>query len=196
MKNDNLILIIARDRGKNEVSRQNLRLINGKPLLFYILKTALSCKNCSTFVSTDSDEIDAYSKFYGAQTIRRERRLTKDDVALEEIALDALEKFSKKGKNFKKCLIINPHFPLIRKKTINTFFSKLNKNTPVVYGFENKLKQGIHFSYHTNKKNVPQLIKTQNKIVEIKKVASFDCQTLLNRKNFKNKIFGLEINII
>ena len=63
MKNNNLILIIARASGTKEVSRQNLRLINGKPLLFYILKTSLSCTNCSTFVSTDSDEIDAYSKF-------------------------------------------------------------------------------------------------------------------------------------
>ena len=96
MKNNNLILIIARSSGTKDVSRQNLRLINGKPLLFYILKTSLSCTNCSTFVSTDSDEIDAYSKFYGVETIKRPKQLTKDSTSLEDIAIDALNKLIKK----------------------------------------------------------------------------------------------------
>ena len=39
MKNTNLILIIARESGRRDVSKQNLRLVNGKPLLYYVLKT-------------------------------------------------------------------------------------------------------------------------------------------------------------
>ena len=40
MKNENLIVIIARESGKQNVSKQNLRLVNGKPLLYYVIKTA------------------------------------------------------------------------------------------------------------------------------------------------------------
>jgi len=194
MKNKNLILIIARASGTKGISRQNLRLVNGKPLLFYILKTSLSCTNCSTIVSTDSDEIDVYSKFYGVQTIRREKRLTKDNTPLEDIAIDALKKLIKKGFNFKKCLIIHPHFPLIKKQTINKFFSKLDKKIYVISGFENESKSGKHFSYFKKQNNHPKLIQIPNKVVEIKKIVSFDCETLLKRKKFEKEIYGLEIS--
>ena len=194
MKNNNLILIIARASGTKEVSRQNLRLVNGKPLLFYILKTSLSCKNCSTFVSTDSDEIEAYSKFYGAETIKRPKQLTKDQTTLEDIAIDALKKLIKKGFSFKKCLIIHPHFPLIKKQTINRFFSKLDKKIWVISGFENESKSGRHFAYFKKDNKHSRLIQIPNHVVEIKKIVSFDCETLLNRKKFENKIYGLEIS--
>ena len=63
MKNENLIVIIARDSGRYDISKQNLRLINGKPLLYYVIKTAKESKNCYTVISTDSDEIKQYGKF-------------------------------------------------------------------------------------------------------------------------------------
>jgi len=194
MKNNNLILIIARSSGTKDVSRQNLRLINGKPLLFYILKTSLSCTNCSTFVSTDSDEIDAYSKFYGVETIKRPKQLTKDSTSLEDIAIDALNKLIKKGFSFKKCLIIHPHFPLIKKQTINRFFSKLDKKIGVISGFENESKSSKHFAIFKKQNDHSRLIQIPNHVVEIKKIVSFDCETLLKRKKFGNKIYGLEIS--
>lgn len=194
MKNNNLILIIARASGTKEVSRQNLRLVNEKPLLFYILKTASACKNCSTFVSTDSGEIEAYSKFYGVETIKRPKQLTKDHTTLEDIAIDALKKLRKKGFSFKKCLIIHPHFPLIKKQTINKFFSKLDKKIWVISGFENESKSKKHFAYFKKRNNHSRLIQIPDHVVEIKKIVSFDCETLLNKKTFGKKIYGLEIS--
>ena len=179
MKNNNLILIIARSSGTKDVSRQNLRLINGKPLLFYILKTSLSCTNCSTFVSTDSDEIDAYSKFYGVETIKRPKQLTKDSTSLEDIAIDALNKLIKKGFSFKKCLIIHPHFPLIKKQTINRFFSKLDKKIGVISGFENESKSSKHFAIFKKQNDHSRLIQIPNHVVEIKKIVSLEFMDLL-----------------
>jgi len=194
MKNNNLILVIARASGTKEISRQNLRLVSGKPLLYYVLKTSLSCSNCSTFVSTDSDEIEAYSKFYGVKTIRRGKRLTKDNTSLEDIARDALKKLNKKGLSFKKCLIIHPHFPLIKKQTINKFFSQLDKKIHVISGFVNESKSDKHYGYFKKQKNYPKLIKIQNEVIEIKKIVSFDCQTLLKKEKVEKQIYGLEIS--
>jgi len=136
MKNTNLILIMARESGKKDVSKQNLRLVNGKPLLYYVLKTSLKCNNCYTIISTDSDEVKQYAKFYQVPVLDRSKKLTKDDTKLEEIAVDALNKLEKKGLKFKKCLILHPHFPLIKKETIQKFFSNLNEKVPVLYGYE------------------------------------------------------------
>ena len=44
MKKNNIFLIMARS-GNEYLARQNLRLVDDKPLLYYILKTCLKFKN-------------------------------------------------------------------------------------------------------------------------------------------------------
>ena len=53
---------MARAKGSKYVSRQNLTLINSKPLIYYVLKTASSINNTDVYVSTDSNEIKEYSE--------------------------------------------------------------------------------------------------------------------------------------
>ena len=57
MKKSKLILIIARKGSKDNVSRQNLRLVNEKPLIYYIINTARKYQSADVFVSTDSEEL-------------------------------------------------------------------------------------------------------------------------------------------
>ena len=188
MKNTNLILIIARESGRRDVSKQNLRLVNGKPLLYYVLKTSLECNNCYTIISTDSDEVKQYAKFYQVPVLDRSKKLTRDDTKLEEIAKDGLNKLEKKGLKFKKCLVLHPHFPLIKKETIQKFFSNLNEKVSVLYGYEKEPDDifGI-INKNFELKGVPKTT------VKIKKIVSFNCQKLFGKKN-TNKVFGLEIS--
>ena len=188
MKNENLIVIIARESGRYDVSKQNLRLVNGKPLLYYVIKTAKESKNCHTVISTDSDEIKQYAEFYQVPVLDRPKKLTRDDTKIVEIASEALTKLEKKGLKFKKCLILHPHFPLIKKETIQRFFSSLNEKVPIIYGYEKELD----YNFGIIKKN-RELEPLSKKTVKIIKIVSFDCQKLLNIKN-NNKIFGLEIS--
>jgi spore coat polysaccharide biosynthesis predicted glycosyltransferase SpsG/CMP-N-acetylneuraminic acid synthetase len=188
MKNENLIVIIARESGKQNISKQNLRLVNGKPLLYYVIKTAKESKNCYTVMSTDSDEIKQYGEFYQIPVLDRSKKLTKDDAKLVEIAREALTKLEKKGLKFKKCLILHPHFPLIKKETIQKFFSNLNEKVSVIYGYEKQ----PDYNFGTITKN-SNLNISSKKTVKIIKIVSFDCQKLSNIKN-KNNIFGLEIS--
>ena len=188
MKNENLIVIIARESGKQNISKQNLRLVNGKPLLYYVIKTAKESKNCYTVMSTDSDEIKQYGEFYQIPVLDRSKKLTKDDAKLVEIAREALTKLEKKGLKFKKCLILHPHFPLKKKETIQKFFSNLNEKVSVIYGYEKQ----PDYNFGTITKN-SNLNISSKKTVKIIKIVSFDCQKLSNIKN-KNNIFGLEIS--
>ena len=91
MKKSKLILIIARKGSKDNVSRQNLRLVNEKPLIYYIINTA--------------------KKYH------------------------VLNELKKMNKNYEKCLVLHPKFPLIEVSTINRFFSQLSKQKKCVFGF-------------------------------------------------------------
>ena len=188
MKNKNLIVIIARESGRYDVSKQNLRLVNGKPLLSYVIKTAKESKNCYTIVSTDSDEVKQYAEFYQVPVLDRSKKLTKDDTKLIEIASEALTKLEKKGLKFRKCLILHPHFPLIKKETIQRFFSSLNKKVSIIYGYEKE----ADYNFAKIKKNF-ELEPLSKENVKIIKIVSFDCQKLLHIKT-DNKIFGLGIS--
>ena len=86
-------------------------------------------------MSTDSYEIRELSKLYGAKIINRSKHLTKNSTKLEDIAYESLSKIQKE-KNFSKCLILNPKYPLIKSSTIKKFFSTLSKKIQTVYGFE------------------------------------------------------------
>ena len=188
MKNKNLIVIIARESGRYDVSKQNLRLVNGKPLLSYVIKTAKESKNCYPIVSTDSDEVKQYAEFYQVPVLDRSKKLTKDDTKLIEIASEALTKLEKKGLKFRKCLILHPHFPLIKKETIQRFFSSLNKKVSIIYGYEKE----ADYNFAKIKKNF-ELEPLSKENVKIIKIVSFDCQKLLHIKT-DNKIFGLGIS--
>ena len=59
-----LILIMARKGSDDVISRQNLRLVNNKPLLYYIVKTALKFKKADVIVSTDSPKIKKMAEIW------------------------------------------------------------------------------------------------------------------------------------
>lgn len=191
MIKDKLILVIARESGTKYVSKQNLRLVDGKPLLYYVLQTVSTDLDYHVIVSTDSEEIKEYTKFFGVSIIDRPKKLTKDNTKLEDIAIDALERLKNQNLKFKKCLIIHPHFPLIKKETIKKFFSKISNEISVVYGYENEFELDDSFAVRRRKDN---LIRLNEKIVKIKKIVSFDCQKLIENKSFGKCFYGLPIS--
>ena len=64
-----LALIPARG-GSKGVSRKNVRLVSGKPLIAYTIEIAMAAKHLfhRVIVSTDDEEISAVSRKYGAET--------------------------------------------------------------------------------------------------------------------------------
>ena len=133
MKSDYVILIPAR-AGSTNISRQNLRLVGNKPLIYYVIKSALKITE-NVYVSTDSYEIKEISKLYGAKIIDRPKNLTKNSSKLEDIALHSLSQICQSN-NYTKCLILNPKYPLIKPTTIKSFFTTLNKKIETIFGYE------------------------------------------------------------
>ena len=66
--------------GSKGIKNKNIKLLNGKPLLFYSIDMAKKfCKKENIFVSTDSNKIALIAKKYGVQVIKRPKLLSKDN---------------------------------------------------------------------------------------------------------------------
>lgn len=190
MTKDNLALILARE-GSNEISRQNLRLINGKPLIKYVIEQLLSERSCDVFVSTDSDEIKELSKIYGAQTIDRPKSLATDNTTIEQIAFHTISNLSDSKITYKKCLVLSPMFPLIKKQTIRSFFSYLNTRTNTIFGYTTINERHANL---VKKKKEPYILEEINTdIVNIKKIVSFNCKEFLLTQQFQKPYYGLQL---
>ena len=124
-KKKNVIIIPARGNSKG-IKNKNLLDFSGKPLLYWTIKQALSCKFVNeVIVSSDSDKILSFSKRNGVTTIKRPKNFSSDTSQSEEAILHVLEE----TKNFYKTIIFLQATSPLRKRNdidnaIKTFYKK------------------------------------------------------------------------
>lgn len=71
-------LILARG-GSKGVPKKNIKMLDGKPLISYVIESAFRTSKISNiYVSTDCEEISDISRSYGAKIIKRPIELAKD----------------------------------------------------------------------------------------------------------------------
>ena len=72
----NILIVIPARGGSKGIPRKNLRNLNGKPLISYAIKTALSSKyKPEIYVSSDDDEILHIAGKYGAKLYKRDKSI-------------------------------------------------------------------------------------------------------------------------
>lgn len=77
----NIIAIIPARGGSKGIPQKNIRLLNGKPLIYYTIIEALKSKHLGRIiVSTEDEEVAQISKEYGAEVIARPAELAQDDT--------------------------------------------------------------------------------------------------------------------
>ena len=91
------ICVIPARGGSKGLTGKNLKLFNGKPLIAWPIIAATKCDNIDTvIVTTDSEEIAAQAKLYGASVpALRPSNLAQDNSTTETTLKDALDKFEK-----------------------------------------------------------------------------------------------------
>ena len=76
-----ILIVIPARGGSKGIPRKNLRLLNGKPLIYYSIKIALhSIFSPDVYVSSDDDEILLMSKNFGAKTFKRNQKNAKGEI--------------------------------------------------------------------------------------------------------------------
>jgi len=122
-----LIIIPARS-GSKRIKNKNIRIIKGKPLIYWTIKYA------KKYASTDDIVVSSDSKIIGeialSQKIKffkRPKKISSDKSNVYFAIIDVLKKIEKKSK-YKYIALLQPTSPLRPKNLINEGIKLLKKN--------------------------------------------------------------------
>ncbi len=109
-----LAIITARG-GSKRIPRKNIRDFLGKPILAYSIEAALKSQMFDeVMVSTDDEEIAEIAKKYGAKVpFYRSEKTSSDYATTNDVLLEVLEEYEKRGEQFDLAACIYPTAPFV-----------------------------------------------------------------------------------
>lgn len=114
------IAIIPARGGSKGIPKKNIRLLHGKPLLYYAIKNALENKLIDdVYVSTDSEEIADIAYNYGAKVHWRDAALAEDSITLDPVIYDCVKRIEeKKDIRYDLVITMQPTSPLLKSQSL------------------------------------------------------------------------------
>ncbi|OPY66799.1 MAG: N-acylneuraminate cytidylyltransferase [Syntrophorhabdus sp. PtaU1.Bin050] len=105
--------IIPARGGSKGVPRKNIRLVGGRPLISYSIQAARESRAITSFlVSTEDREIEAISRFFGADVLLRPDELGRDDTPMLPVIEHALSEAEKRAGPQDYIILLQPTAPL------------------------------------------------------------------------------------
>lgn len=84
-----ILAVIPARAGSKGIPNKNIRIIGDKPMIAYCIENAMRSRYITDIVvSTDSDEIELITNYYGVQCKRRDARLCGDSITLDAVIYD------------------------------------------------------------------------------------------------------------
>jgi len=129
----NILAIIPARGGSKGIPRKNLRLLNGKPLIYYVIQTAISSKfKPDVYVTSEDDEILNLSMKFGAKIHKRPVDLSNDSVTLDPVIFDAVQYIEKiENKTYDLIVTIQPTSPLLKTKSLDNAIDLIINNSNI-----------------------------------------------------------------
>ena len=126
----NIVCIIPARGGSKGVPKKNIKKINGKPLLGYVIESALKSKIFThVVVSTEDDEIAKIAKKFGADVpFKRPKSLASDYAPMDKVLLHAVKTLYKLDYDFDIFVWRDATTPFIRSVDIKKSIKILKKN--------------------------------------------------------------------
>lgn len=177
MKKNNLAIITARS-GSKGLKDKNIKLLNGKPLIWYSINAAKEAEIFSEImVSTDSEKYAEIAKECGASVpFLRSRANSADGSSSWDTVKEVLKKYKEMDREFDTICLLQPTSPLRTGKDIADAYQLFNrKNATTVMGvceadhsplWENLLDDSLamdHFS-ETDKGDLRQQLDTYYRV--------------------------------
>jgi len=137
-KNKKIVGMIPARYGSKRVKQKNLRLINNKPLIHYVIDAAKGSELLTdVYVNTENDIIGNIAVKEGIKYYKRDPSLATDNATLDQFTYDFI-----KGTNHDVLVMINPICPFTESMDIDNvirFFLENNYDT-VITVLEKKLQ--------------------------------------------------------
>ena len=117
---NNYLAIIPARGGSKRIPGKNLKPFLGKPVIAYVIETALQAGVFEeVMVSTDNQEIADTARQYGAAIPFMRSARTSDDFAiLNDVLWEVLDEYRKAGREFDAVCMLLPTAPLIRQPVL------------------------------------------------------------------------------
>ena len=163
-----LLTLICARKGSKGIKNKNIKLFNGKPLIYYTIKKGLASSFIDdVYVSTDSSKISKVSRLFGAKVkFLRKKNLSKDNTPEIKVWRDAiyrLEKLNKKKYDYLCVLPITA--PLRLTKDIDDCIKIFKtKKCDGVISITPSSKNPYFNMVKINKRNLNLINKTKKKI--------------------------------
>ena len=124
-----LVVIPARG-GSKGIPRKNLRLLDGKPLIYYVIKTALKSDfKPDVYVSSDDNEILNTATQFGARIHERDSGIAGDKITLDPVIYDCyIYATNKEEKSYDFIITMQPTSPLLKTTSLDNAIKKAIQN--------------------------------------------------------------------
>lgn len=110
-----ILAVIPARAGSKGIPNKNVRLVGGRPLVYYAIKNALDSKLVThVVVTTDSDTVRIIAQQMGAEVCRRPAALCADDVTLDAVVADAVPEGE-----WDYVVTMQPTSPTLRRETLD-----------------------------------------------------------------------------
>lgn len=120
---ERVIAMIPARLGSKRISKKNIRLINGKPLIAYIIEAAINSKAFDEiYINSESEIMEDIAKEYGVKFYKRPDFLSTDTATNDEFVLDFLEK-----NNCDTLVQLLATSPFLTSENISNFVNKIKE---------------------------------------------------------------------
>lgn len=153
-----VLAIIPARAGSKGIPNKNVRIINGKPLIYYSINNAkLSKFITDIIVTTDSNLVKSFAKQMNVQVRDRDKKLCGDDITLDSVIYDAIPK----DKDWDYIVTMQPTSPTLKAETLDKAIQyAIDNNLDTVISAINK----PHLSWKEEKGiKVPNYIERLNR---------------------------------
>lgn len=133
MNEFNILIVIPARGGSKGIPRKNLRLLNGKPLIYYSINNAKNIDDkIDVYVTTEDQEIETISRKFGAKIHKREIALSDDKSTLDPVIYSALiYAEEKEGKRYDIVITMQATSPLLETHSLKTSIENLIESNEI-----------------------------------------------------------------
>ena len=189
-----LVVIPARS-GSKGLHDKNIKLLNGKPLIHYSIEVAQQIFNNEDIcISTDSDKYIAIAEQTGLKVpFVRPEDLSTDDSTTQDVLLQCLGFYEKKGVFYDYILLLQPTSPFREKNHLEDILMANNEECDMIVSVKEADSNPYYVSLEENKEGYLK------KLMEGKFTRRQDCPKvyeyngsmyLINVKSLKNTLIS------
>ncbi len=123
----NILVVIPARGGSKGIPRKNLRDLQGKPLLYYAIHTALASHySPDVYVSSEDEEILTVAKHFGAKVHQRDLEIANDETTLDPVIYAAYRYAqTTEQKIYDLVITMQPTSPLLKVTSLDAAITRL-----------------------------------------------------------------------